>query len=77
MYTVGDRTAATLLPTIGGSVRPGSTVHSDLWLAYNGVGALGFQHSTVNHSFNFVDPVTGSHTQNIERSWKLAHIRRT
>ena len=43
--------------------------------AYNGVGALGFQHFAVNHSLNYVDPVTGSRRQNIERSWKSAKER--
>ena len=62
MYPVEDRSAATLLPIIVDSVLPGSNVHSDLWRAYNGVGAIGFQHFTVNHSLNLVDPNTGSHT---------------
>ena len=31
----------------------------------------------MNHSLNFVDPNTGSHTQNVERSWKPAKERNT
>ena len=63
MYTVPDRSAATLLPIIAQSILPGSAVMSDLWAAHGGIGALGFQHLTVNHSINFVGPVTGAHTK--------------
>ena len=72
MYAVPDRSAATLLPIIQASIRPGSTIISDLWRAYGGIAAMqgmGFNHLTVNHSINFVDPQTGAHTQNVERSW--------
>ena len=68
MYAVPDRSAATLLSIIQNSIRPGTTIMSDLWRAYGGIPALqgmGFQHLTVNHS---VDPQTGAHTQNVERS---------
>ena len=30
-----------------------------MWGAYRGLAAQGFQHSIVNHTFNFVDPATG------------------
>ena len=33
MYTVPDRSAATLLPIIQGELRPGTTIMSDLWRA--------------------------------------------
>ena len=37
----------------------------------------GYEHRTVNHSENFVDPSTGTHTQNIESSWRALERRVT
>ena len=34
------------------------------------VSTEGFQHLNVNHKYNFVDPESGAHTQNIERTWR-------
>ena len=45
---------------------------SDLWAAYNTIGTLGYQHLTVNHSLNFVDPTTGACTNHIESVWRMA-----
>ena len=71
MEIVPQRNAATLLPIIQQHVVNGSTVYSDQWAAYNQVamvpGVAG--HATVNHSINFVDPITGVHTQNVESYW--------
>jgi len=71
MQIVPQRNAATLLPIIQQHVRPGTIVHSDQWAAYNNVQHLPSvaQHSTVNHSITFVDPTTGTHTQNVESYW--------
>ena len=75
LYPVEARDAATLLPTIRDSVRPGTTILSDMWAAYNQIQQDGYQHGTVNHSLNFVDPVTGVHTNTIECHWKHAKQR--
>ena len=40
MFTVPDRSAPTLLPIIKASIRPGTTIMSDLWAAY---GAVAFK----------------------------------
>ena len=41
------------------------------WFAYpnNCLQNKGYQHLTVNHSLNFVDPDTGAHTPGIENAW--------
>jgi hypothetical protein len=64
-----DRSAATLIPIIQQWVIPGSTIHSDQWAAYNGLAGLGFNHRTVNHQQNFIDPVTDACTNHVEAFW--------
>ena len=75
LYSVPDRSEATLLPIIQDSIRPGTTIMSDCWASYNNISQAGYQHLSVNHSLNFVDPTTGAHTQNIECHWKNAKRR--
>ncbi|XP_071633117.1 uncharacterized protein [Temnothorax longispinosus] len=55
---------------IFGGYKRGTTIMSDCWKSYNCLNSEGFQHLTINHSMNFVDPDTGAHTQNIERVWR-------
>ncbi|XP_036416756.1 uncharacterized protein LOC118800595 [Colossoma macropomum] len=66
---VKRRNKQTLLPIIKQHVRPQSVIISDEWRAYSTLSQVGYVHHTVNHSVNFVDPVTGNHTQHIERAW--------
>ena len=67
---VADRTADTLLAIIKEYVHEGTTIISDCWKAYNCLKQEGYNHLTVNHSVNFVDPSTRAHTNTIERTWR-------
>ena len=78
LYTVEDRSAATLIPIITDAVLPGTKIISDQWAAYNGIVNIpnrNFLHETVNHAQNFVDPVSGACTNKIECLWNIAKSR--
>jgi transposase-like protein len=75
LVAVAERTAAQLMPIIKEYIRPGTTILSDEWRAYKGIYKLGYEHYTVNHTYNFVDPNSGAHTQTIESTWRLAKQR--
>lgn len=74
LTTVENRNADTLLPIIERYIAPGSIIHSDQWAAYNGIININvlppYQHLTVNHTENFVDPATGATTNHVECMWK-------
>lgn len=67
---VNYRKAATLLPLIQDHVVQGSLIWTDQWDSYSRLEDLSYVHSTVNHRANFVDPLTGAHTQGVERARK-------
>jgi hypothetical protein len=74
--SVPDRCARTLLGIISTRVRQGSVIYTDLWGGYAGLNQdLGYEHFTVNHSENFVDPDTGVHTNMIEGFWNGLKLR--
>ena len=77
LWIVPQRNASTLLPIIQQHVAPGTIIHSDEWRAYTQVQSLPnvAAHHTVNHSVEFVNPVTGVHTENVESYWNRAKIK--
>lgn len=66
---VPNRSSNTLVKLVKHYVEPGSTVVTDEWKGYSRVRYHSFDHYTVNHSVNYVDPHTHFHTQAIERAW--------
>ena len=66
LFRVRNRKAVTLLSIIKQHVAPGTEIWSDKWRAYNKLSSLGFEHKTVNHTYNFVDPTTKANTQRME-----------
>ena len=75
MFQVPNRTRATLHGHIVRYVAPGSVIVTDCWAAYytlDTIPGLNYTHETVNHTTNFVNPLTGFHTQEIEGFWSHA-----
>jgi len=62
------RDSQTLLSIVEEHVDNRSTVIRDCWRAYEQLDQDNWQHLTVNHSHNFIDPHTSAHTQNIENT---------
>ena len=74
MVTVPKRDEDNLLPIIQSWCPAGSIINSDCWAAYNNIPNYGYAHCTVNHSENFVDPITNEHTQRIESLWRQCKL---
>ena len=70
---VEDTKAATLQGEIIPNVKPGSTINSDEWVGYRGLGEL-YNHEVIKHKED--EYVRGAvHTNTIENRW--SHFRRT
>jgi hypothetical protein len=50
-------------------------IHSDCWKSYSNLESLNYKHKRVNHSKNFIDPLTGANTQLIEVMWKHLKLK--
>lgn len=59
---VKKRSRKVLLRIIKKRIAPGSIILSDKWRAYNCLDKEGYTHKSVNHSTNFVDPISKAHT---------------
>ena len=68
---VPNRTAYILGNIVKDFVLPETIVHTDSYASYRSFfgQCSDYTHDTVNHKYNFVNPVTGAHTQNIENLW--------
>ena len=65
---VDDRSLETLVGVIRRKIKPGTMIVSDCWSGYGNLPAIlpdmHFQHLTVNHSVNYVNPENrDAHTQ--------------
>lgn len=74
MFILQDRRADTLIPLIERMVRRRTKVVTDCWRGYTRLAQspMLYVHETVNHEENFVDPITGANTQEIEGFWTHA-----
>ena len=52
-----------------GIIKRGEKWFPDKWKGYLPLKHHGYTHYDVNHSRNFVDPLTGAHTNTIEGTW--------
>ena len=59
----------TIIPIIENKIVQGCTIHSDAAAIYHILGNLNYNHYTVVHERNYVDPITGVHSNWIENFW--------
>ena len=69
LIPVDKRDKETLEKVIIKYVHRESIIYSDCWKAYNNLYFYFDAHLNVNHSKNFVDPITNVHTNTIEGNW--------
>lgn len=72
---VPDWTRETVFPIICRHVIPGTQIHTDEARIYATLNQEGFEHRTVCHNDNYVDPVDGTHTNAIENFWSHLKIK--
>lgn len=78
LYAVPDRTETTLINCIKASIKPGTTIITDCWRSYCNIEKIpdmNYKHMTVNHSKNFVDPISGACTNLVEGMWNICKMK--
>ena len=68
-FRVKNQKLDTLVPIIEKYVSKPSWIYTDELKSYKCLNDLGYHHKTVNHSQNYVNPISKAHTQGIERAW--------
>lgn len=66
---IRNRKSTTLLSVIRKYVQEASLIWTDEFTSCKCLISHGHKHESVNHSKNYVDPITSAHTQGVERSW--------
>jgi len=74
-FITQKRDKTTLHKIIQREVIAGSTIHSDGWSGYNELLDHRYNHYVVNHSENFVDPISKAYTQRIESLWRPLRLK--
>lgn len=68
-FVVQQRDKGTLIPIIENEILLSSIVILDEWRAYSRLKGRDYDHKTVNHSKNVIDPSIRAHKKTIECSW--------
>jgi len=74
-FIVERRDKNILIPIIQREVLPGTTIVSDEWKSYSSLNDIGYNHLSVNHSENFVNPVNRANVQTIECLWSILKFK--
>ncbi len=75
LIPIKQRNAASLIKILKRFVNKYSSIYSDGWRGYSCVEKFFSSHDIVNHKYNFVDPLTGVHTNTIEGNWSSINVQ--
>ncbi|KCZ80226.1 hypothetical protein H312_02376 [Anncaliia algerae PRA339] len=63
---IPNKEASTIIPIICDKVVNGTLIYTDEHRSYASLAQKGYVHQTVCHKYNFVDKISGAHTQFVE-----------